>query len=90
VVAQHEQKVGQLKTKSTLENSGLVIPNAPTKFQVISQDQWIAIEVAGLCRSGLGRNDLEGSKSRGRIVFTDSMAWSHLFESGDANEPKNL
>jgi hypothetical protein len=45
VVAQREQRVGQLKANSTLKDSGLVVSNSTTKFQVLGEDRWIAIEV---------------------------------------------
>jgi hypothetical protein len=90
VVVQREREVAQLQAKALWEDVGLVVSNAPTKSQVSSQDGWIVIEVAGLCHSRSGRNDLEGSKRRGRIDPTYGMRRGHSFESRDADEPQNL
>ena len=68
MVAQRERKVGQLNSKVALEDGILVVPNAPTQFQVISEDGWIIIEVAGVCRSRSGGDDLEGSKRRENLL----------------------
>ncbi|KAJ6558860.1 hypothetical protein DFH09DRAFT_1083951 [Mycena vulgaris] len=80
VVAQRERKVGQLGSNFTLEDGILVVSNALTQFQVISEDEWITIEVARVCRSGSSRDDLEGSKRRENFVFTLARA-----ERGESN-----
>jgi hypothetical protein len=79
VVAQAGRKVGQLSSKLMLEDGLLVVSNALTHFQVISEEEWAATEVARMCRSG-SRGDLEGSKQREIIVLTFFMAFSHLLE----------
>jgi hypothetical protein len=62
VVAQRERSVGQFISRLILEDSLLVVSNALPEFQVTSEDEWIAIEVARVCRSGSSGDDLEGSK----------------------------
>jgi hypothetical protein len=90
VVGQCEWKVGQLKSKATLEDGILVVQNAPTQFQVISEDGWIAIEVAGVCRSRTGGDNHEASKRRENFAFPIVLALSHCLKSRDSSEPQIL
>jgi hypothetical protein len=67
-------KVGQLKSKETLEDGILVFSIGLTQFQVISEDGWIAREAAAVCRSRKDGDDLEGSKRREKFTFPIVMA----------------
>ena len=79
MVAQREPKVGQLKSKATLEDGILVVSIALTRFQVISEDGWIAREAAGVCRSDKVEMILKGP--RGEKTLLSQLLWLSVIDS---------
>ncbi|KAJ6524659.1 hypothetical protein DFH09DRAFT_1286337 [Mycena vulgaris] len=67
----------------------LVVSNALTQFQAISEDEWIAIEVARVCRSGSSRDDLEGSTRGKKTLFSHSYGSESLIRARGIERAQN-